>query len=121
MRDKFFSYVAVFTVLFTVLAVFPASTQAAFLSDMWQSVTNYLPLLKDSAKEAERGETATTTTAVDQPLAEQGKTTAILAQKAPVTDLYRPALEYENAVVSAVDRTEKAVVSIVVTKDLPII
>lgn len=36
-------------------------------------------------------------------------------------ELYKPTLDYEEAVIQAVERTEPSVVSIVVTKDLPII
>ncbi|MCP6720049.1 MAG: trypsin-like peptidase domain-containing protein [Patescibacteria group bacterium] len=36
-------------------------------------------------------------------------------------ELYKPALDYEEAVIRAVERAEPSVVSIVVTKDLPII
>lgn len=34
--------------------------------------------------------------------------------------LYKPVIDYEEAVIGAVERTEPSVVSIVVTKDLPV-
>jgi serine protease Do len=40
---------------------------------------------------------------------------------APEVELYKPVIDYEEAVISAVRRAEPSVVSIVVTKDLPII
>ncbi len=40
---------------------------------------------------------------------------------APQTSLYQPTVNYENAVVSAVEKTTPAVVSIVITKDVPIV
>ncbi len=41
--------------------------------------------------------------------------------KSEPVPLYKPAIDYENAVISAVDSAAPSVVSIVVTKDLPVI
>jgi len=44
----------------------------------------------------------------------------LVAQEQQPVELYKPVLGYEEAVIKAVERTEPSVVSIVVTKDLPV-
>lgn len=48
------------------------------------------------------------------------ESSAASASSSPVV-LYKPAIDYEQAVIAAVDRASKAVVSIVISKDLPVI
>lgn len=42
-------------------------------------------------------------------------------KKAPEVSLYKPAIDYEQAVVAAVDKASPSVVSIVISKDVPVI
>src|SRR5258708_7079424 len=48
-------------------------------------------------------------------------TTGAGASPAPVVPLYKPALDYEQAVVAAVQKASPAVVSIIISKNVPII
>ncbi len=52
---------------------------------------------------------------------ENGGAGANALSTAPPVTLYKPVLDYEEAVVRAVDRAAKSVVSIVVSKDLPVL
>jgi len=48
-------------------------------------------------------------------------TSSAPAAPKPEVPLYKPALDYEEAVVAAVDKAEPSVVSIVISKDLPVV
>jgi S1-C subfamily serine protease len=41
--------------------------------------------------------------------------------EAPAVELYKPTVDYENAVIAAVEKASPSVVSIVVSKDLPVL
>lgn len=47
--------------------------------------------------------------------------TSTIVETKPDTPLYKPALDYENAVIKAVEEANPSVVSIVITKNLPVI
>lgn len=53
--------------------------------------------------------------------AEPGSPSSAAKKETEPAELYKPAVDYENAVISAVDSAAPSVVSIVITKDLPVI
>lgn len=102
------------TILFIIVAAFLGAASASLLSGApaaAATLANFLDNLRSFfglIPEAPAGSAATTSPAALRP-------------RAPVAPSYAAPVEYETAVIRAVERTSPAVISIVVSKDLPII
>ena len=82
----------------------PAVSEANFLTDLWNSLRNKEEKVQEEV--------------FDMPVTEEEEKEDV--KKAEVS-LYKPVVDYENAITSAVEKASDAVVSIIVSKDLPII
>lgn len=89
---------------FVLFAFFPAVNQTNFLKDFYYQRVK--PLVLEWLLSPVR-EPAKIIPADDQPLEKPA--------------LYRPVLEYEQAVIRVVEQTSPAIVSIIISKDLPIL
>ena len=107
-----------FIVIAGVLGAFvtvAAPVRANFFEDVLNGVSSFFGGGKSTAMSAPSSSATSTSTSVPQQ-APPG-----LAPQSPATSLYKPALDYEKAVVAAVKKAAPAVVAITVTKNVPII
>ncbi len=111
MRKKIDKKVLVFSVLslilggFLVLSLTAPQVQAGFLGDVWNSIK------KPFVEEERAGDSEEPPKLTDREKKE-------VETEVP---LYKPALDYEQAVIAAVKKASPAVVSITVSKNVPII
>jgi len=84
----------------------PSVSEANFLTDIWNSLRNKTEQVEEEA--------------FDRPIINEDEHTLEKIEKTEV-NLYKPVIDYENAVIKAVEKASEAVVSIIVTKDLPVI
>ncbi|MFA5173285.1 MAG: trypsin-like peptidase domain-containing protein [Candidatus Paceibacterota bacterium] len=118
MRKKIFWFSVILAgVLATQALVLPSSVQANFITDFFGSIKEKLQPIGESVKE---GQDALKEKILEKNV-EEATTETKNSEKAEKEILYKPAADYENAVIAAVDEADPAVVSIIVTKDLPVI
>lgn len=89
-------------ILAVAIYIFPKQAEANVFQDIWGSLKSQFEVFNNSPSD--------NSSSVEEEI---GKTEPVV--------LYKPAVDYENAVIAAVEKASPAVVSIVVTKDLPII
>jgi len=100
---------AVFLV-FSLYAVYPRQAQANLFSDLWQSLKSQIFTPPSIGGVSEP---------VDAAVESEDKMAVVEEKKS--SELYKPAEDYEEAVIAASETAEPAVVSIIVTKELAVI
>ncbi|MDD4761422.1 MAG: trypsin-like peptidase domain-containing protein [Candidatus Pacebacteria bacterium] len=118
MRKKLFWFSVILSGILAVQMFVPLSiAQANFITDFFDSIKEKLQPIGESVKEGQD--------ALKEKILEKNVEEAVTGikkdEKTEEVSLYKPAADYENAIIEAVEKTDPAVVSIIVTKDLPVI
>lgn len=109
MKKKLLISAFAFFLIFGWYAVYPQPAQANLFSDLWQSFKEQI-FVPPAEKISEP---------VDAVVESESK--AAIVEEKKSSEFYKPVADYEEAVITASETAEPAVVSIIVTKELAVI